>query len=221
MKLFLKFYMWDNSYFYVRTKKSLMAVLDQSDLNIDEHKFFFDIDVAYMNMFWNRWYSIHFSVGRKFFVLGSGLVFNGRGDGLQLDFSAKSVHLKVMAAYIGYINFLNNELNPYGLSDRDISVGARRLFVGGSLSYGFYNQKVYILALGQLDFGKESSTEKTHYQSQYYGLGFKGIILDGLTYFTEGVFETGISYLNGTDETRPIIAGAVQLGMKYYFDAIQ
>jgi hypothetical protein len=142
-----------------------------------------------------------------------------------------------MATWTGW---LAKDDNPYGLSDRDISTGARRVFAGGKLSGSLFNKTLYVIGLGQFDFGKEYYNkkrqltaaaagsdiyykyygQKSRYSSHYYGVGLEGIIVSGLSYSSEAVMERGRSYLSGYTIQRDILAYAGQFKLNYFLDVL-
>jgi hypothetical protein len=118
---------------------------------------------------------------------------------------------------------LNRKDNPYGLSPDDTRKGAKRAFAGGTLSKSFYNQTIYAFGLAQIDSGGEPNGIKTHYDSQYYGGGLKGVPFEGLDYVLEGTYEMGNSYTSkdGSDANskKKISALMAYAEIAYYFDA--
>jgi len=78
------------------------------------------------------------------------------------------------------------------------------------------NQTVYAFALAQLDLQKNAKDEKEKYDSQYWGIGSKGFVGEGLSYYGELIYETGQSY-NSTGGKDTISAYAVNAEADYYF----
>ena len=213
-KVWAKSYIWDNNYVYVRLKDSFLWIAGQEGYSLDDTDNVFDLDVAFISMSFAG-QSLRLSAGRKFYLLGSGLLFNGRGDGLEFQYVSSLASVKLFGAYTG---LLAKDSNPYGLSDKDISDGAKRLFAGGTIERGINNQTLYLLGLAQVDNGDEDSGQKSRYQSQYFGLGIKGVAFKEMFYYAEAVYETGVSYLSGTSEESDIRAGAAIVGVDYYLD---
>ncbi len=214
-RLWLKSYLWDNSYVYIRAKNVFLGVLHQDGYDLNNYENTVDLDVGFIEIS-NQHHSLTLTMGRKFFLLGTGLVMNGRGDGAQFDFRSPYVSGTFFGAYTGLI--LKDD-NPYGLSDKDYSEGARRVFAGGSLSTEFYNQTFYLLGLFQFDFGAEHSEFKSRYSSLYYGAGLKGVVFTRLFYYAEFVYEFGKSVLAGTTRLKNVLAAAGTFSLYYYFDA--
>ncbi|TFH39793.1 MAG: hypothetical protein E4G96_08700, partial [Chrysiogenales bacterium] len=239
-RAWLKTYLWDNSFLYVRGKDTYTAVLKKGGSGA-RNKNVYDLDIGYISMATPR-RNIDFSVGRKYYIIGSGLVLNGRGDGAEFNFYSKYINVKALGTWTGY---LVKDDNPYGMSDRDIATGAKRIFGGGMISTEWFNQKLYAFGIAQFDFGKERYDRdrrafaaltnwaegfsyysgRSHYDSQYYGVGLQGVIVSGLIYSGEFVMERGKSYLSGTSYSQylpgynvksDIIAYAGQFKMAYY-----
>jgi hypothetical protein len=185
LRLWMRSYLWNNSYLYVRGKYTFSAV---DNGNTTDH--LVDVDAAFINaQFLDK--KIEVTLGRKYFLLGSGLVLNGRGDGAEVDVYTRYIRAKILTSYTG---LLLKDNNPYNISSQDVADGAKRLFVGGSLSYILYNQKIYAISLAQMDFADEAAGTRTRYQSQYWGGGLEGALPWNLSYNSEFIYETGTSY---------------------------
>lgn len=212
-RVWAKTYLWSNSFLFVRGKNSYMGVASQDgSYEGVEADNVADLDLAYLSMnFFDN--AINFSGGRKFYSIGTGLVLNGRGDGGELSWYGSILSLKILGLYTG---LLNKDNNPYGLSDKDIADGAKRSFGGGTLAADFLNQKLYLFGLAQVDNGDEEDNAKTRYNSQYYGVGLEGVVLQDVSYFAEFVYEKGESYLSGTDKKSSIAAYAVNSGLNWF-----
>ncbi len=208
-KLWLKVILPYNSYLYLRGRDVFTYNIDKPEgMKIDTTENEPDLDAAYysISVLDN---ALRFSLGRKFYLVGTGLVFNGRGDGVEIDIFSKFIDLTLFGAYTG---LLNKDTNPYRLSTSDINDKGERIFAGGELSRSFYNQTVYALALMQID----KNDIKTKYDSRYYGLGLKGTFKDAL-YYGEFIYEQGTSYISA-DEKKDISAMAAIAGLNYFFN---
>ncbi|MFH0975303.1 MAG: alginate export family protein [Spirochaetota bacterium] len=208
-----------NSYIYLRGKDIYTYYIKDDDLDLDnENDIDLDAGFFYMSLLKN---SINYSVGRKFYLLGSGLVFNGRGDGGEFNFYSKYADLMVFGAYTG---LLSKETNPYRLTSQyftneESKDEGKRIFAGGLISKTFLNHTLYLLGLYQTDKNDEPDNANTSYNSQYYGLGFKGVFKNAF-YYGEYIIERGESFTNssGSNEKQSIKASAAILSMNYYFD---
>jgi len=151
----------------VRGKDVFLSIRDNKKIEIeDRNDNLVDLDVAFIGIS-NSNKTLNLFLGRKFFILGTGLVFNGRGDGGEFNFYSRYIDVKLFAAYTG---LLKKDNNPYGLSDKDISEGSKRSFAGGKLQTEFFNQAIYILGMAQIDHGDEEEGLKTRYQSHSLAL---------------------------------------------------
>ena len=189
-RAWMKTYLWQDSFLYVRGKDTYTAILYHKGSSAAKDKNVYDLDLGYIDMATPR-KEFQISVGRKYFLLGSGTIMNGRGDGAEINVNTKYLNIKALGAWTGW---LAKDDNPYGLSDRDITRGAKRVFTGGTLSTSWFNQTLYAFGLAQFDFGKEQYdfenfllcavlpatpyadgmqyfNTRTRYESQYYRRG--------------------------------------------------
>lgn len=210
--------LWANASLYVRIKDSYLYVLNEKNMNIDDKNNVFDLDIASLTIpVYKK--NIRLVLGRKYYVAGSGLVLNGRGDGAELQIYSKFGDIKSFGMYSGW---LAKDDNPYGLSSRDIADGSRRIFASATYSKDFLgNNTLYIFGVMQKDKGKEPVNIKTKYNSNYVGGGLKGVVGDFLTYNAEYVYEQGNSYAQkntttGTQAKSSIKAQAVLAMLRYY-----
>jgi hypothetical protein len=235
-RVWFKTYLWDDSFLYLRAKDTYTWIIKERGARNPHDKNVVDLDIGYIGMA-SKKREVDFSVGRKYFILGSGLVFDGRGDGAELNYYSKYINFKALGTWTGW---LAKDDNPYGLSDRDISTGAKRVFAGGKVYWEFYNQCLYAIGLAQFDFGKEYYnrkyqltaaaigsleyfkyfSQKSHYDSQYYGAGLEGVIVSGLSYSGEFVMERGRSYLTGYYILKDILAYAGQFKLSYFINVM-
>jgi hypothetical protein len=237
-RLWFKTFLWDNSYLYARGKDVYTAIIHHRGQTKVKNKNVLDLDLGYIAAATRR-KDVDVSVGRKYYIVGSGLVINGRGDGAEFNYYSKYINIKALGTWTGW---LVKDDNPYGLSDRDISTGAKRLFAGGTLSTSWFNQTLYAFGIAQFDFGKEYYNrqkmylsalvtppfdigyryygQRSRYESQYYGVGLNGVIISGFDYSAEFIVEQGKSYLTGYTLKKDIVAYAGQFKLNYYFDVL-
>lgn len=210
-RLWLQSTLWKNSLLYVRGRDVYLAAInEEGGSNIKNTDNLIDLDVAYLQMASDSG-NMKLCLGRKFYILGTGLAFNGRGDGGEFDIYSRIVDIKVFGAYTG---LMQKDANPYGLSSKDISDGAKRIFAGGAIERGFGNQTVYLLALAQMDRQEKTAGADLSYDSQYYGAGLKGLLADGLNYYGEFIYERGTNKLSGASQDISAYAGMA--GIDYY-----
>lgn len=214
-KIWAKSYLWKNSYIYLGIRDSYMDVLSKKGLSNENVKSdnSFDLDLGFIAVSDNDG-SLKLSAGRKYFNIGTGLVLNGRGDGAELNYSASMLSIDLLGMYTG---LLVKDNNPYGLSDKDYADGAKRVFSGGIIAAALGNQNLYMFGLFQMDMAKQVKSAETKYDSQYFGAGIEGVILN-ISYYAETVFETGQSYITKTsvNEKSDIAAYAVNTGLNYF-----
>ncbi len=213
MRLWMQSTLWKNSFIYVRGKDVYLAGLMEKNRTKPDSENTIDLDLAFIQMA-TPGGALRLAAGRKYFILGTGLAFNGRGDGAELNLYSRFVDIKAFGLYTG---LLDKDLNPYGLSGKDISDGAKRIFAGGTIERGFVNQTAYLLVLVQMDRqGKDAGVEK-NYDSQYYGAGLKGLLIDGMDYYAEFIYQMGENNLDVPKKDIKAMAG--MFGLNYYFDA--
>ena len=185
LRLWGRVYLWDNSSLYVRGKHTYTRT-DQDSVVTSN---IIDLDIAMLDAkFLND--SIRFSLGRKYFLIGSGFLLNGRGDGAQLEWFNSILNVDVFGTYTG---LLLKDDNPYNLTNKDYADGAERLFAGGRVGQTFFNQNLYFIGMIQKDLSKETSESK-HYNSNYYGVGLRGFLPGGFDYMGEFFYENGSTY---------------------------
>ncbi|MBU0929346.1 MAG: alginate export family protein [Spirochaetes bacterium] len=131
------------------------------------------------------------SVGRKPFILGSGLALSGYGDGLDAQLSVGPVSVKAFGLYTG---FLAPEFSPFGMGDWDDENGARRYLGGYSIGVSIFGHELSLLGMYQGDFGLSSDGS---YTSWYTGLQAKGLVAGG-EYLVEWYLEDGYSPLGAS-----------------------
>lgn len=217
-RLWLTSTLWANATLYFRIKDSFLAVIREDDINIDNTSNVFDVDIASVTIPMMK-NTLRLVVGRKYYYTGVGLALNGRGDGSEVQYYSKYGDVKVFGMYSG---LLNKDDNPYRLSSRDITDGAKRIFAGAQVSKDFlYNSTFYIYGLMEKDKQDEDANNKLAYDAQYIGGGVKGVVYDKLTYYAEYIYQMGTSYatiMPGIQEKSDVKAMAFIAGLRYYWD---
>jgi hypothetical protein len=127
-----------------------------------------------------------FSIGRKPFLLGSGLVLAGIGDGFDFQLSNALFSAQAFGFYTG---LLNPGFSDYGLHAWDDANGARRYIGGYSVGVGLWGHEVSLLGMYQGDFGLDPDVM---YTSWYTGFQAKGMLYGG-DYLVEWYLEDGYS----------------------------
>ena len=220
-KVWARVYLWDNSFFYIRGKNSYLGLItNKGSYEPYESDNVLDLDLAYISMMLQS-SNIGISFGRNYYTIGTGLVLNGRGDGAEVELNLSIFNINLLGLYTG---LLLKDNNPYKLSDKDISDGAKRMFSGATVSTYFNNQKFYLFGLAQIDFSDQTKSIETRYNSQYYGGGIEGVFFSDISYYAEFVYETGKSYISKggliVNEKSTISAFAINSGINYYIPAV-
>jgi len=219
-RVFGKVYLWNNSFFYIRAKNTYLGIITSKGI-YDSYSSdnLLDLDMAHLSMSYlnNR---INFSVGRKYYSIGTGIILNGRGDGAEAVWHTSIFSLNLLGLYTG---FLLKDDNPYKLNDKDITDGAKRVFGGGTVSTVVFNQKIYLFGLVQIDNSDQEEFFETKYDSQYYGIGLDGVVFGNMSYYAEFIYERGTSYISSdrstAHEKSNISAFAGNSGVYYYVPA--
>lgn len=129
---------------------------------------------------------ITFSLGRKLFLLGSGLILAGSGDGMELQLANPWFNAKLFGFYTG---FLSPDFSDYAMHSRDEESGARRYFGGFSLGMDILGQELSFQGMYQSDY--RMATEFL-YTSWYSGLRLRGLVVGG-EYLAEWYLQSGFS----------------------------
>lgn len=171
------------------------------------------VDYAYLML---NYESITAQIGRSYYEIGSGLAYSDVHDGVSLEWNIGDVSFFALASHT-----LPNEHNI------DTSIPAYekqndRYFYGAQVAYrGFENHFLYGFFLMQRDFSDEDPEDAQHqytYDSEYWGIGANGYLLERLGYAGELVYETGKSYIYEAEERKDISAWAGFIQFFYYFD---
>ncbi len=145
--------------------------------------------------------------GRKFFILGTGLILNSRGDGIDVNIYTKAIDIELLSFYTGLIPAASN---PYNLTSRDLSLGSARAFAGLRLSKDIESHNLYTIVLGQYDYAPSDQFHTLH-----AGLGVKGVFLGSLEYQGEFFYQYGMKTVNGVLNNFNAISALANIN--YYF----
>jgi hypothetical protein len=142
--------------------------------------------------------------GRRYFNLGRGIVYSDIHDGIQLNYRKPGFNIGLFTA----------KTQPHE-SNIDTSVPgydkeSERYFYGLGVGYtGIKDQSLYAFALAQNDFSNEPNAEQDYtYNSQYFGVGSKGVFFSSWEYWAELIKQTGASRVFGSNERRDVNAWA-------------
>ena len=211
IKIWTKYYLTDNLFLYGRIKNTISKTVAGfgSEEKLDN---LFDLDFLYFKYISSS-KNLSFSAGRKHFLVGTGIVLNGRGDGAEINYFSKIVKAKIFGSYTGLLRADNN---PYNIQDGTVTYEGKKIFTGAVIEKDIENHTAYLFGVAQIDLAEESIGTKSKYNSQYYGVGVKGLAIDGLSYYGEFVYEMGNSYAGGITKS-DISAMSTLFGADYYF----
>ncbi len=171
--------------YYVRLKDNALAALlpwPEAGLELTN---LWEVNANYLQ-FANPDAGLTFSAGRKPFLLGSGLLLSGNGDGAEFQLANPLFMLQAFGFYTG---LLNADSSPYGMHDWDDANGAQRYFGGYAAGVGILGHELTLIGLYQGDFGLSPDDL---YTSWYTGLQAKGMVADG-AYLLEWYLQGGFS----------------------------
>jgi len=127
-------------------------------------------------------------LGRIYTVLGSGLAFNGRGDGLLTGWNLGAIRVTAF----GYLTPENTEDLDQSRPNPDET---KRFFYGVLIEGGFSSAHVpYVFGVLQRDDNDEDPNDPAQdfdWDSEYWGVGIRGVLAQGFTYLVEGILNTG------------------------------
>ncbi len=147
------------------------------------------------------------SIGRKPFLLGSGLVLAGNGDGIEFQLAMPVVVLKGFGFFTG---LQKTDFSAYGMGSWDDEHGAQRYFGGYSAGVVVAGHELSLLGMYQGDFGLDVDQL---YTSWYTGLQAKGLLLDG-EYLLEWYLQ------NGTSPLAAMSSSIVAFGGTCHYDIV-
>ena len=151
-------------------------------------------------------------LGRQFFTLGRGLLFNGVAQGGMASLISGPFSARAFAAH----SVISDDDIDRSLPNADDS---RRLFGGAELGWFLgLDHAVYFAGLIERDLNREKPTSPTQdwgYDATYYALGMRGRILGDLTWAGEGVYEYGEGFAAGSTYREAIKAWGLTLNLQY------
>lgn len=125
-----------------------------------------------------------FSLGRRSYSLGSGLLLSGLGDGVDFLLNTQIAQLKIFGFYSG---FLRDDFPAYAMGGTAAQAG--RYFAGYSLGASLLGQEMSLLGLYQTD---TDSPADEQYTSWHGGVQVNGQLFQG-NYFLEAFYQGGYS----------------------------
>jgi hypothetical protein len=168
------------------------------------------LDYAYVSL------QIHpawLRIGRHYFSVGQGLSYADVDDGVSLSLNLARLRLN------GFWSRTLAHEDNIDASVPGYDKASDRHFFGAECNYlGLAGNDLYAYALFQRDFSDERPQDPAHnyaYQSEYFGLGWRGKLKDAFSYWWESVRETGKSYIYDTNSKRDVSAWAHIFALSY------
>ena len=194
---------------YVRGKHQYARLLNAADgtSSADSRQSVLDLDLGYFS--WRN-EDVALFAGRSLMTLGSGLLFDGAADGLDLRLSAGPLDLRVFGAYTG---FIVGDSNPYNFSRQDISDGAKRLFGGLSCAVEF--GAGWSLTANGLIQRDQGDVEASRYDTAHLSLALEGALSPAVTLSLEGALQGGEGPESTGTSMREISAWALTFRMQF------
>jgi hypothetical protein len=156
---------------------------------------------------------VWFKIGRHYFTVGQGLAYSDVDDGISLALNLAKMRLKTF-----WSRTLKHEEN-IDTSVPGYDNTSDRHFFGAEYSYlGLAGNDLYTYVLFQRDFSDErpeDSAQNYAYDSEYFGLGWRGKMKDTFSYWWESIRETGRSYIYNTNAKRDVSAWAHIFAFSY------
>ena len=151
-------------------------------------------------------------LGRQFYSLGRGLLFNGLGYGGMGSWSSGRLGVRAFLAH----SIIHDDDIDQSLPNNDDS---RRAFGALELNYRLDGRhRVYGMALVERDLNKEdpeNALQDWDYNANYLGAGARGQVAGDLHYALEGTYEFGSSIAAGSTEAEDIRAFAFTVMLDY------
>lgn len=152
-------------------------------------------------------------IGRHYFSVGQGLAYSDVDDGVSLLFNFPRLRLKTF-----WSQTLKHEDN-IDTSVPGYDKASDRQFFGAECNYlGLTGNDLYAYVLIQRDYSDERPEDFARdytYDSEYFGLGWRGKFKDTFSYWWESVRETGKSYIYNTNSKHDVSAWAHILAFSY------
>jgi len=193
--------------------KNIATITSPEDVNLTYDNAGPHLDQGYGVLDYYPW-GIEF--GRRYYSVGQGITYGNVHDGVEANATFADWNFKGFFAHT-----LPHESNidvsvPGALKKSD------RSFYGFEGRYiGFSGHGVYGYGLVQRDSSNEDPTsfnQEFEYNSEYLGLGLQGKLFPQMNYWAEVMYQSGESYIFGSNEERHIKAWAGDFGATYNWD---
>jgi len=206
---------------YARLRSTFQDYNDGDQFGTRENEWdLFRLDQGYLEASWPECASkllgagsnVHVRAGRQYLAMGTGLLFNGVVDGIELDGQSGPWSARLFGA----LTIHSHDDMDRSLPDRDFS---DRRFIGLDIAYaGFGAHRPYALMLIERDRNEESDPVQDYdYNANYFALGSRGTLyVRGLGYHVEAAYEYGRSVAAGTVGSEHLGAWAFLINLDYY-----
>jgi len=161
-------------------------------------------------------YQMTVQIGRQEVMFGTGYALDMPLDAVKVDLDIHDLRIT---------GLFGKAIASYPNIDRSdpVDTHSARRFFGVQATYnGFEKHELFGYALWNDDFTDERPTDwfqNYSYDTQYYGLGARGSLTHNFNYWTEWVYETGLSYGDGDVLRRDTVdAWAFDVGIEYLWD---
>jgi len=152
--------------------------------------------------------------GRQYLSLGQGIAYSNVHDGIQLTGKWKAIDVNSFFSHT-----LPHEEN-IDFSIPGFDKESDRYFVGTELGWSpakpLRMYSFFLIQNDRSDPNPELGTDFA-YQSQYWGFGSTVTNVKGFTSWAEYIVETGNSAVFDTNDRKPILGQAVNVGASYQF----
>lgn len=160
-----------------------------------------------------RAWDLHARAGRQYVRLGTGLVYNGIGDGLTLRGNAGPFDFELLG--------LRSQPHEDDIDQsRPTADDQERYFAGGRVVFtGLGEHKPYAAVLIERDRMEEDpefTSQDFEFDAEYYGAGLRGQVFPGLTYEVEAWIQRGERFAHLTIDDREEVRAHAFLGTADY-----
>jgi hypothetical protein len=186
---------------------------DDSRVELRTDQFFYEYDLdSWLGNLGYTGGNAKIAVGRQFFRVGAGMVYNNVHDGIKISGTYNLWRYQLLGAMTISSSTDIDQSRPG-------SHQSRRNFFGGQLNYTIGKNNLYGFVLVQRDQNGEEpadGAQEYDYNSNYLGIGAKGDLIPRVAYTTELVYQTGESGIDGSLDSMDIAAYGLQAGLEWW-----
>jgi hypothetical protein len=171
------------------------------------------IDLGYVNLDLNPFKA---EAGRRYFNIGTGLVYGDIHDGFQVSYFRHPWHIGIFASHtLPHEDNIDTSVPGY-------DKGSDRTFIGTGIGYtAIKNIAFYGFYLKQMDHSDENPEDEDQqytYDSSYFGFGLKANNEGNTNFWWEIIKSTGNSYTYPSGDKSSVDAWATVIGTDHYWD---